>query len=84
LESLGCDGKLSDDIAMQYIAAMPRLSHLRAQESVATDDGFVALSRFKTIESIWGRECPKLPQPGIYCTLENAGAARLWYRLQEC
>jgi hypothetical protein len=43
---------------MKHIAAMPRLRRLRAQESVATDDGFTALSQSKTIESIWGRECP--------------------------
>src|SRR5262249_44890861 len=37
---------------------MPRLRKLRAQGSVATDDGFVALSKSKTLEFIWGRECP--------------------------
>jgi hypothetical protein len=58
LGSLGCDGKLSDDTAMRYIAAIPRLRRLRAQESVATDDGFTALSQSSTIEFIWGRECP--------------------------
>jgi len=58
LQSLGCDGELSDDVAMGHIAAIPRLRKLRAQESVATDEGFVALSRSKTIERIWGRECP--------------------------
>jgi hypothetical protein len=52
LGSLGCDGELSDDTAMRYIAAIPRLRRLRAQESVATDDGFTALSQSKTIESI--------------------------------
>jgi hypothetical protein len=65
LESLGCDGKLSDDAAMRHIAAMPRLRKLRVQESVATDDGFVALSQSKTIESIWGRECPNFGDKGF-------------------
>lgn len=65
LESLGCDGKLSDDVAMRYIAALPRLRRLRAQESVATDDGFIALSQSKTIESIWGRECPNFGSRGF-------------------
>lgn len=55
---LGCDGRLSDDTAMRHIAAVPRLRRLRAQESVATEDGFVALSRSKTLEFFWGRECP--------------------------
>src|SRR5258708_18183379 len=65
LESLGCDGELSDDTAMRYIAAMPRLPRLRAQASVATDDGFSALSQSKTIESIWGRECPNFGSRGF-------------------
>jgi len=65
LVSLGCDGKLSDDIAMRYIAALPRLRRLRAQESVATDDGFIALSRSKTLESFWGRECPNFGSRGF-------------------
>ena len=58
LASLGCDGALSDDLAMRYIARIPRLRKLRAQESVATDDGFVELSQSKTLEGFWGRECP--------------------------
>jgi ankyrin repeat protein len=58
LEVLGCDGKLSDDTAMRYIAAIPRLRRLRAQESAATDEGFVALAQSKTLESFWGRESP--------------------------
>jgi hypothetical protein len=65
LGALGCDGKLSDDTAMRYIAAIPRLRRLRAQESVATDDGFTALSQSKTIESIWGRECPNFGSRGF-------------------
>jgi hypothetical protein len=65
LGSLGCDGKLSDDTAMRYIASMPRLRRLRAQESIATDEGFIALSQSKTIESIWGRECPNFGSRGF-------------------
>ena len=63
--SLGADGELSDDRAMRYIAAMPRLRRLRAQGTVATDDGFEALSQSKTIEYIWGRECPNLGSRGF-------------------
>jgi hypothetical protein len=62
---LGCDGKLSDDSAMLHIAAMPRLRRLRIQESVATDDGFVALSKSPSIESVWGRECPNFGDRGF-------------------
>jgi len=65
LGSLGADGELSDNVAMRYIAAMPRLRRLRAQGTVATDEGFEALSRSKTIESIWGRECPNLGSRGF-------------------
>jgi hypothetical protein len=58
LQVLGCDGELSNDRAMVHIAAIPRLRRLRAQESTATDDGFVALAESKTLEGFWGRECP--------------------------
>jgi ankyrin repeat protein len=65
LRSLGADGALSDDVAMRYIAAMPRLRRLRAQGTVASDEGFAALSQSQTIESIWGRECPNLGSRGF-------------------
>jgi len=61
----GQEGKLSDDEAMIHIAAMPRLRRLRAQESVATDKGFAALSRSKSLEFIWGRECPNFTGRGL-------------------
>jgi hypothetical protein len=38
---------------------------LRCQGTVATDAGFEALSRSRTIESIWGRECPHLGSRGF-------------------
>jgi hypothetical protein len=65
LGSLGADGELSDNVAMRYIAAMPRLRRLRAQGTVATDDGFEALSQSKTLEYIWGRGCPNLGSRGF-------------------
>lgn len=65
LGALGADGELSDNLAMRYIAAMPRLRKLRAQGTVATDDGFEALSQSKSIEYIWGRECPHLGSRGF-------------------
>jgi ankyrin repeat protein len=55
LEVLGCDGSLSNDAAMVHIGAMPSLKRLRAQESAATDEGFVALARSRTLEGYWGR-----------------------------
>jgi hypothetical protein len=65
LGSLGCDGALSDDTAMRHIAAMPRLRRLRAQSAAATDAGFVALGKSKTLEFIWGRECPNFGSSGF-------------------
>jgi len=65
LMSLGCDGRLSDDIAMAHIGAIPRLRKLRAQESAATDDGFIALSRSKSLERFWGRQAPGLTGRGF-------------------
>ena len=63
--SLGADGKLSDDVAMRHIAAMPRLQRLRIQESAATDAGFEALSASRTITHVWGRECPHFGSRGF-------------------
>jgi len=62
---LGCEGKLCNDEAMRHIAAIPRLRMLMAQGTVATDDGFAALSCSRTLESIWGRECPNLSGRGF-------------------
>ena len=50
---------------MQHIAAIPRLRMLMGQGTVASDDGFGALSRSQTIEYIWGRECPNLGGRGF-------------------
>jgi len=62
---LGCDGKLCNDVAMRHIAAIPRLRMLMAQGTVAGDAGFAALSRSRTLEYIWGRECPNLRSRGF-------------------
>ena len=65
LTNLGCDGKLADDVSMRYIGEMPRLRNLRAQEAVATDDGFEALSRSQTLQGFWGRVCPNFGSRGF-------------------
>ena len=62
---LGCEGKLCNDEAMRHIATIPRLRMLMAQGTVAGDAGFAALSRSRSIEYIWGRECPNLTGPGF-------------------
>jgi Leucine-rich repeat (LRR) protein len=50
---------------MPYIAQMPALRFLGIQDTVAGDDGFVALSRSTTIERIWGRRCHNLRTRGF-------------------
>jgi hypothetical protein len=65
LASLGCDGELSGDQAMRHIASIPGLRKLRAQGSVATDEGFIALSRSASLERFWGREAPNLTGRGF-------------------
>jgi hypothetical protein len=65
LAALGADGGLSDNDAMAHFAAMPRLRMLRAQEAVADDAGFEALSRSGTLERFWGRECPNFGSRGF-------------------
>jgi hypothetical protein len=75
LEFLGCQDSLCNDIAMRHIATIPRLRMLMGQGSVASDEGFTALSRSPTIEYIWGRECPNLGSRG-FAALANMPALR--------
>ncbi|MDP9280377.1 MAG: hypothetical protein M3P00_13250, partial [Gemmatimonadota bacterium] len=53
------------DESMPYIAALPHLRFLLCQDTVAGDDGFVALSRSQSIEYIWGRRCHNLRRRGF-------------------
>ena len=53
------------DETMSYIAALPRLRFLMCQDTSAGDDGFVALSRSRSIEKIWGRRCYNLRSRGF-------------------
>lgn len=53
------------DDAMPQIAAMPHLRFLMCQDSPATDDGFVALSRSSSLEYLWGRRCHGLTRRGF-------------------
>ncbi len=78
LTSLGADGELSDNVSMRHMAAIPRLRTLRAQNAVATDEGFEALSRSRTLEKFWGRECPGLGSRSLLAfstmpSLQNLG-----------
>lgn len=58
LAFLGCQDALCDDDAMRHIAALPKLRMLMGQGAVASEEGFRALSRSRSIEYFWGRECP--------------------------
>ena len=66
----GCPGEICDDDAMRHISALPNLRMLMAQGTVATDAGFKSLSHSKTIEYIWGRECPNLTGVGFAALAE--------------
>ncbi|HSJ63503.1 MAG TPA: hypothetical protein VK922_06290 [Gemmatimonadaceae bacterium] len=50
---------------MPAIARMPALRYLSAQDSAATDEGFVALSASRSIEYLWGRRCHNLRRRGF-------------------
>jgi Leucine Rich Repeat (LRR) protein len=62
LAVLGVD---ANDDWMPYIAQMPHLQALGAQDTTAGDEGFVALSRSRSIEYIWGRRCHNLRSRGF-------------------
>ena len=65
LEMLGCEGALCNDVAMRHIGTLPHLRMLMGQGTTASDAGFAALARSRTIEFIWGRECPNLRGAGF-------------------
>jgi hypothetical protein len=65
LPNLGWLAVDATDDAMPYIARIPRLRFLGCQDTVAGDDGFVALSQSQSIEYIWGRRCHNLRTRGF-------------------
>lgn len=70
LPNLGWLSVDAKDDWMPAIAAMPRLRFLGTQDTVAGDDGFVALSRSRSIEYIWGRRCHNLRARGFTALAE--------------
>ena len=60
----------ANDEAMPYIAALPHVRFLMCQDTVAGDDGFVALSRSQSLEYIWGRRCHNLRRRGFTALAE--------------
>lgn len=65
------------DAAMPYIAALPRLRFLSCQDTATGDDGWVALSRSRTLERIWGRDCHNLGSRGFRALAELPALAGL-------
>lgn len=65
LPRLGWLGHDATDESMARIAALPHLRMLMAQDTVAGDAGFAALSRSATLEYIWGRRCYNLTGRGF-------------------
>jgi hypothetical protein len=55
---------------MPYIAEMSRLRFLGVQDTLAGDDGFVALGRSSSIEHIWGRRSHNLRRRGFLALAE--------------
>ena len=65
LHHFRCHGELADDAAFGHFASMPKLRMLVVQGTVASDKGFHELARSKTLEYLWGRECPNLTGSGF-------------------
>src|SRR5688572_11816400 len=65
LPRLGWLGHDATDESMAQIAELPHLRMLMAQDTVAGDAGFTALSRSATLEYIWGRRCYNLTGRGF-------------------
>ena len=76
LQFLGCGGELCDDLAMRHISAVPNLKMLMAQGTVATDEGFISLSRSRTLEDLVGSRVPESPGPWIRGAGAHSNAAR--------
>ena len=70
LPNLGWLAVDAKDDWMPYIADMPRLRFLGAQDTPAGDEGFAALARSQSIEYIWGRRCHNLGRRGFLALAE--------------
>jgi hypothetical protein len=62
LRELRADAK---DDWMPAIARLPNLRFLGVQDTSASDEGFVALSRSSSLEYLWGRRCHGLQRTGF-------------------
>lgn len=73
LPNLGWLSLDAKDDWMPHIAVMPALRFLDVQDTNAGDDGFMALSRSRSIEYIWGRRCHNLRQHGFVALADMPG-----------
>jgi len=65
LEELNFHGALATDDVLVEIAAIPRLRWLHCQDPVSGDEGFVALGRCSTLESLASRVCRRMTDLGF-------------------
>lgn len=65
LRHFRCFDELANDAVLAHIGRMPLLRMLIIQGTVASDEGFAALSKSRSLEYIWGRECPNLTGRGF-------------------
>jgi hypothetical protein len=70
LPNLGWLAVDAKDDWMPLVAQMPRLRFLGAQDTPAGDAGFMALSKSRSIEYIWGRRCHNLRRTGFIALAE--------------
>ncbi|MDF1502480.1 hypothetical protein [Roseisolibacter sp. H3M3-2] len=55
----------ADDASLPALGALPHLRFLICQDTTASDDGFAALARSRTLEYLWGRRCHGLGARGF-------------------
>ena len=65
LEALNFHGQLVTDRVLREIAAIPRLRWLHAQDVASGDEGFVALGRCTTLETVTLRVCHAVTDRGV-------------------
>jgi Leucine Rich repeat len=73
LPHLGFLAVEAKDDWMPYFPDMPRLRFLGIQDTTASDEGFMALSRSQSVEYIWGRRCHNMRRRG-FAALANMPA----------
>jgi hypothetical protein len=65
LQELNFHGALATDSVLAEIATIPRLRWLHCQDPVSGDEGFIALGRCTTLESVASRVCRRMTDRGF-------------------